>query len=334
MPRVRHGFWTLHQADSADSDSGRYFSGAAKGEWCQPENVDRFFIIFHVFNFWKVKHSFSLFFCFFLSDFHQVFSQPFSNEAVKLWKSVKICEAVAGCQFCGGPACPTKWRRPSSSTQLRLSFDSVDHICFLVGIHIIHIQDIQTTAATFNFFNLSNVIYHLHIQLIHIYIPHPWIKTSRLNQDTQVLLSTFRYWIMDNLETRNSSDFTNFCNAHISRCNCRLIEVPWARHLWRMLQIWSLKGSKRHKYVGNVGNVGNVGIKWNKSDIFNQHWRILFKFFTTCWHITVQCMGAAGKTGRFDAMGCQTLRLLAHVFFFDLFPFCIFYSRIRSDLSD
>ena len=57
-----------------DSDSGRYFSGAAKGEWCQPENVDRFFIIFHVFNFWNFKHRFSMFFCIFLSDFHQVFS--------------------------------------------------------------------------------------------------------------------------------------------------------------------------------------------------------------------------------------------------------------------
>ena len=51
MPRVRHGFWTLHQADSADSDSGRYFSGAAKGEWCQPENVDSFssFFMFLIF---------------------------------------------------------------------------------------------------------------------------------------------------------------------------------------------------------------------------------------------------------------------------------------------
>ena len=87
---------SVHQADSdsdSDSDSGRYFSGAAKGEWCQPENVDRFFIIFNVFNFLNFKHSFSMFFCIFLSDFHQAFLQ-WSCETVKicedLWRSVKL----------------------------------------------------------------------------------------------------------------------------------------------------------------------------------------------------------------------------------------------------
>ena len=143
---------SVHQADSdsdSDSDGGRYFSGAAKGEWCQPENVDRFFIIFNVFNFWNFKHSFSMFFCIFLSDFHQAFLQ-WSCETVKicedLWRSVKICEDLWSCSWLWilwGPACPTKWRRPSSSAH-RLNFDTSTQSTTFVS---------SESTSTFKIFN-------------------------------------------------------------------------------------------------------------------------------------------------------------------------------------
>ena len=151
----------------------------------------------------------------FLSDF-QVFSQPFS-----------FCDKVR----------PV--RRNEKGHRLRLNFDSVDHVSLLESTFEI-IQAIFKPCLIYSI--LHSLIYHLHIwhtQFMHIY-PTSFdqdIKIYSISPDLQILEND-----MDHGEKL----------IRFSRCSCRLIEVPWARHLWL---IWSLKGSKRHRYVGKSGDM-------------------------------------------------------------------------------